>query len=139
MIYKNAILRIKDVVRFIEDVFGRGQLFVINCGDEIIRSEGRRVDDMTASRVFLEQKTTEIVFAVTCCYDVAAGGMECLPSVFANPDYPKVLRHRYRELNRTEIKFWKIDCRLGQIPEDGEGRQEVTFEFTVDYGKEAPL
>lgn len=139
MIYKNAILRIKDVIIFVEDVFGRGQLFEIHCGDEIIRSEGRRADDVTASRTFLEQRTTEIYFSVTCGGATAGGLFESLPAVFANPDYPKVLRHRYRELNRTEIKFWKIDCRLGPVPEEGEGGQQITFEFTVDYGDEAQL
>lgn len=139
MVNKNAILRIREVIKFIEDVFGRGQLFEIHCGDEIVRSEGRRADDMTVSRTFLEQRTTEISFAVTCCYDVAAEGIDDLPAVFANHDYPKILRHKYRELNRTEIKLWKIDCRLGQVPEAGEGRQEITFEFTVDYASEPPL
>jgi hypothetical protein len=139
MIYKNALLLIKDVVKFIEDVFGSGQFFEIHCGDEIMRSEGRRADDVTGSRTFLEQKTTGISFSVTCCFDSAVEGLAGLPAVFTNPDYPKVLRHRYRELNRTEIKFWKIDCRLAQLPEGGEGRQEVTFDFTVDYGTETHL
>ncbi len=133
---KNAFLRMQDAVKFIEALFGRQQPFEIRCGDEIIRNEGRRADDLVVTRTFLEQRTTDICFTITFQDSEAADRIKCLPDIFKNPDYPKVLRNRYRELNRTEIKHWKIDCRFSRLGEGEGSRHQVSFDFTVSYGGE---
>ena len=123
-------------MKFIEDVFGRQQSFEVLGSDEVIRNEGRRLEDVTATRTFLEQRANEIVFTVNFRDLDGPDPSQGLPAVFTNPDYPKVLRNRYRELNRTEIKYWKIDYNYALIAEAGRNRHQVTFHFTVSYGGE---
>jgi len=134
MINTGLINKIQHVAKFIEDVYGPQQSFELKGGDEVIRSEGRRSEDVTTARTFLEQKANQIVFAVNI-RDLDGDDMsQGLPTVFTNPDYPKVLRNRYRELNRTEIKHWKIDYHyFRNAGAEGKG-SEIAFNFTVVYG-----
>jgi hypothetical protein len=131
-----GLAKIQHVVKFIEDVFGRQQSFEVRGSDEVIRNEGRRMEDVTSTRTFLEQRANEIIFTVNFQDLDGADASQGLPAVFTNPDYPKVLRNRYRELNRTEIQYWKIDYNYALIAEEGSNRYQVTFLFTVDYGGE---
>ena len=131
-----GLLKIQHVMKFIEDVFGRQQSFEVRGGDEVIRSEGRRLEDVTTTRTFLEQRANEIIFTVNFRDIDGVVASQGLPAVFANPDYPKVLRNRYRELNRTEIKYWKIDYHYSHVTEAGSSRHQVAFHFTVAYGGE---
>jgi len=125
---------IQHVTKFIEDVYGPQQSFELKGGDEVIRSEGRRSEDVTTARTFLEQKANQIVFAVNI-RDLGSDDMsQGLPIVFTNPEYPKVLRNRYRELNRTEIKHWKIDYHYLRNKGAEGKRSEIAFNFTVVYG-----
>jgi hypothetical protein len=131
-----GLARIQHVMKFIEDVFGRQQSFEVLGSDEVIRNEGRRLEDVTSTRTFLEQRANEIVFTVNIRDLDGPDPSQGLPAVFTNPDYPKVLRNRYRELNRTEIKYWKIDYNYALIAEAGRKRHQVAFHFTVSYGGE---
>ena len=133
---KSGFLRIHDVVRFVDDVFGKRQSLEIEGGDAIMRNEGRRAEDVVSVRTFLEPSSSDIVFAVTF-FDDVSDSFQKLPEVFSNPDYLKVLRNRYRELNRTEISYWKIDYFFSRLMEGSEkGRHKITFRFTVRYGNE---
>ncbi len=134
---KSSFMRINEVIRFMEAVFGEKQSFEIEAGDELIRSEGRRAEDMVAARTFLEQRSSEVVFSVTFTDSAGSEAAQCLPEVFSNPDYVRVLRNKYRELNRTEIQYWKIDYRFSRIAEANETRHNVVFRFTVGYGSES--
>ena len=129
---RTAFFKTQDVIRFIEAVFGDQQSFEIEGGDAILRSEGRRTEDQVTARTFLEQTCSDIVFSVTF-EDDAASGAKNLPDVFANPDYPKVLRNRYREVNRTEILNWQIDYRYARIVKAPGAINRITFRFTVGY------
>ena len=133
---KSSFLRIHDVVRFIKDVFGERQSLEIEGGDAIMRNEGRRAEDVVSVRTFLEPSSSDIVFSVTL-FDDVSDSFQKLPEVFSNPDYLKVLRNRYRELNRTEISYWKIDYFFSRLVDSSEkGRHKITFRFTVRYGNE---
>ena len=133
---KSSFFRIHDVVRFVEDVFGESQSLEIEGGDTIMRSEGRRAEDVISVRTFLESSSSDIVFSVTF-FDDVSDAFQKLPEVFGNPDYLKVLRNRYRELNRTEISYWKIDYFFSRLVDGPEkGRHKITFRFTVRYGNE---
>ncbi|HLA28025.1 MAG TPA: hypothetical protein VJZ49_09025 [Syntrophales bacterium] len=133
---KSSLLKIHDVVKFVEDVFGKRQSLEIEGWDAIIRNEGRRAEDVVSVRTFLEPSSSDIVFAVTI-FDDVSDSFKKLPEVFSNPDYLKVLRNRYRELNRTEISYWKIDYFFSRLMEGSEkGRHKITFRFTVRYGNE---
>jgi hypothetical protein len=136
MMINTGLAKIKHVMKFIEDVFGRQQSFEVLGSDEVIRNEGRRSEDVTTTKTFLEQRANEIVFTVNFRNLDGSEPAQGLPAVFANPDYPKVLRNRYRELNRAEIKYWKIDYNYGLLAEAGSIRHQVTFRFTVAYGGE---
>lgn len=131
----NAYLQIMDALKFVDEVFGPEQAVEILCGDKIVRSEGRRAEDVMSTRTFLDVSTTELRFTVTCEEGKSAGARKEIQDLFANPDYPKVLRNRYRELNRREIKFWKMDCHFRR---SGGGQKDNDFiiEFTVSYGDE---
>ena len=131
---RTAFFKTQDVIRFIEAVFGDQQSFEIEGGDVIMRSEGRRAEDQVTTRSFLEQKCSDIVFSVT--FDDAADTATNLPDVFANPDYPKVLRNRYREINRTEILNWQIDYRYSRMVKASGAINHITFRFTVGYSGE---
>lgn len=132
---KSGFLKIQDVIKFIEDVFGDRQSFEIEGGDAIVRSEGRRAGDIVSVRTFLEQKSSDIVFSVTIYDDATSDAVKKLPEVFNNPDYLKVLRNRYRELNRTEIQLWKIEFLFSRLVEaENSGRHKIVFRFTVNYG-----
>jgi hypothetical protein len=131
-----GLAKIQHVMKFIEDVFGRQQSFEVLGSDEVIRNEGRRLEDVTSTRTFLEQRANEIVFTVNFRDIDGPDPSQGLPAVFTNPDYPKVLRNRYRELNRTEIKYWKIDYNYALIAEAGKSRHQIAFHFTVSYGGE---
>lgn len=129
---------IQDVVKFINDVFGERQSFEIEGGDAIIRNEGRRAEDVVTVRTFLEQKSSDIVFSVTICDDASSAAVKKLPDVFENPDYLKVLRNRFRELNRTEIQLWKIEFLFSRLAEaENNDSHKIVFRFTVNYGGEA--
>jgi hypothetical protein len=135
---KSSFLKIQDVIRFIEDVFGDRQSFEIEGGDAIVRSEGRRAGDIVSVRTFLEQKCSDIVFSVTICDDATDAAVKKLPEVFNNPDYLKVLRNRYREINRTELQLWKIEFLFSRLVEaENSGRHKTVFRFTVNYLGEA--
>ena len=131
-----GLIKIQHVAKFVEDVFGPQQSFEIKGSDEVIRSEGRRTEDATTAKTFLEQRANEIIFTVNFQDLDGAEAPQGLPAVFANPDYPKVLRNRYRELNRTEIKYWKVDYHYSHVAEAGSSRHQVAFHFTVAYGGE---
>lgn len=131
-----GLAKIEHVIKFVEDVFGRQQSFEVRGSDEVIRNEGRRMEDVVSTRTFLEQRATEIVFTVNFPDIEGADAFQGLPAVFTNTDYPKVLRNRYRELNRTEIQYWKIDYNYALIAAEGNNRHRVTFHFTVAYGGE---
>ncbi len=133
---RTAFFKTQDVIRFIEAVFGDKQSFEIEGSDAILRSEGRRAEDQVTARTFLEQKSSDIVFSVTF-EDDAASTANNLPDVFANPDYPKVLRNKYRELNRTEISNWQIDFRYARIVKAPGAINRITFRFTVGYRVES--
>ncbi len=133
---KSSFMRINEVIRFIEAAFGENQSFEIESGDELIRSEGRRAEDMVATRTFLEQKSSVIVFSVTFSDREGSKTAKCLPEVFSNPDYVRVLRNKYRELNRSEIQYWKIDYRFIRVADAKEHSHKVVFRFTVGYGSE---
>ncbi len=133
---KSSFLRIGEVVRFIETVFGDKQSFEIGGGDELIRSEGRRAEDMATARTFLEQKSSNITFSITFRDDDHSGMASSLPDVFSNPDYARVLRNKYRELNRTEIQYWKIDFLFTRTVHGNKSDHQVVFRFTVGYGGE---
>ena len=131
---KSSFFRIHDVVRFVEDVFGERQSLEIEGGDAIMRNEGRRAEDVVSVRSFLESCSSDIVFSVTF-FDDVSDAFQKLPEVFGNPDYLKVLRNRYRELNRTEIPYWKIDYFYSRLVDGPEKeRRKITFRFTVRYG-----
>ena len=132
---RTAFFKTQDVIRFIEAVFGDQQSFEIEGGDVILRSEGRRAADLVSTRTFLEQKCSNIVFSITFDDD-AADTAKNLPDVFANPDYPKVLRNRYREINRTEILHWQIEYHYERIVKAPDVRNRITFRFTVGYSGE---
>ena len=133
---KSGFLRIHDVVRFVDDVFGKRQSLEIEGGDAIMRNEGRRAEDVVSVRTFLEPSSSDIVFAVTF-FDDVSDSFQKLPEVFSNPDYLKVLRNRYRELNRTEISYWEIDYFFSRLVDGSDkGRHKITFRFTVRYGNE---
>ena len=133
---KSSLLKIHDVVKFVEDVFGKRQSLEIEGWDAIIRNEGRRAEDVVSVRTFLEPSSSDIVFAVTI-FDDVSDSFQKLPEVFSNPDYLKVLRNRYRELNRTEISYWKIDYFFSRLVDGPEkDRHKITFRFTVRYGNE---
>lgn len=135
---KSGFLKIQDVIKFIEDVFGDRQSFEIEVGDAIIRNEGRRAEDVVSVRTFLEQKSSDVVFRVTICDNTDSGVGRKFPEVFNNPDYLKVLRNKYRELNRTEIQSWKIDFLFSRPVEgSGSGKHKIILRFTVNYGEEA--
>lgn len=131
-----GLVKIQHVMKFIEDVFGCQQSFEIRSSDEVIRNEGRRLEDVTSARTFLEQRANEIIFTVNFRDLDGSDPFQGLPAVFTNPDYPKMLRNRYRELNRTEIKYWKIDYNYALITEAERSRHQVAFHFTVSYGGE---
>ena len=131
-----GLAKIEHVIKFVEDIFGCQQAFEVRGSDEVIRNEGRRLEDVTTTRTFLEQRATEIVFTVKFQDLDGADAFQGLPAVFANTDYPKVLRNRYRELNRTEIQYWKIDYSYALIADEGNSRHHFTFDFTVAYGGE---
>jgi len=136
MVINTGLAKIKHVMKFIEDVFGHKQSFEVLGSDEVIRNEGRRLEDVTTTRTFLEQRANEIVFTVNFRNLDGSDPAHGLPAVFANPDYPKVLRNRYRELNRREILYWKIDYNYAFIAEAGSNRHQVAFHFSVAYGGE---
>ena len=89
---KSGFLRIHDVVRFVDDVFGKRQSLEIEGGDAIMRNEGRRAEDVVSVRTFLEPSSSDIVFAVTnlvscsCTVDVCICPSENKRSVFAWSD-----------------------------------------------------
>jgi hypothetical protein len=136
MMINTGLAKIQHVMKFIEDVFGHQQSFEVLGSDEVIRNEGRRSEDVASTRTFLEQRANEIVFTVNFRNLDGSAPSQGLPAVFSNPDYPKVLRNRYRELNRVELKYWKIDYSYALIAEAGSIRHQVTFRFTVSYGGE---
>ena len=132
---KGSFLKIQDVIKFIEDIFGAGQSFEIEGGDVVVRSEGRRQEDMISTRTFLDHHSSDLIFSVTLCDKAGSDASKTLPEVFSNSDYLKVLRNRYREINRTEIQSWRIDYHLSRLVEDSGGSShQTTFRFTVRYG-----
>ena len=131
--YKGSFLIIQDAIRFIEDVFGEKQSFEIESGDAITRNEGRRQGDVTSANTFLEHSGSEFVFSVTLDDEGGFDASSVMPEVFSNPDYCKVLRNRYRELNRTEIQLWRIDYHFSRKVESSVISHRVTFRFTVRY------
>ncbi len=133
---KNSFLRTQHVIKFIEEVFGDQISFEIEGADEVIRNEGRRMEDTMTMRTFLEQKSSNLLFRITFCDAAAPNGAKCLPDIFTNPDFPKVLRNKYREINRTEIQYWKIDFNFSRLVEGTGYQHQVTFTFTVGYGDE---
>lgn len=134
---KSSFLKIQDVVRFIEDVFGDRQSFEIEGGDAVVRNEGRRQEDMVSVRTFLDHKSSDLVFSVTLYDETGSDASKTLPEVFSNSDYLKVLRNRYREINRTEIQFWRIDYHFSRLAEDSGGSShQIVLRFTVRYGGE---
>ncbi len=134
---KSSFIKIQDVIKFIEDVFGKGQSFEIEGGDSVVRNEGRRQEDMVSLRTFLDHKSSDIVFSITFCDEAGADAQKHLPDIFSNPDYCKVLRNKYREINRTEIQLWQIDYNFSHRMDGSAGRNSVTFRFTVRYGSES--
>ncbi|MCG6536539.1 MAG: hypothetical protein L7F78_17995 [Syntrophales bacterium LBB04] len=134
--HRSGFLRIQHVIKFIEEVFGDNLSFEIEGADEVIRNEGRRTEDMSSTRTFLEQRCSNIAFNITFCDDTPSDGAKSLPEVFTNPDFPKILRNRYREINRTEIQYWKIDYSFSRLVEAEGNRHQVSFRFTVGYGRE---
>jgi hypothetical protein len=134
---KSGFFKIQDVIKFIEDVFGNRQSFEIEGGDAVVRNEGRRQEDMMAVKTFLDHNSSDIVFSVTLCDEAGSDTSKALPEVFSNPDYLKVLRNKYREINRTEIQTWRIDYHFSHLAEDsGSSSQQIVFRFTVHYGGE---
>ena len=131
---KSGLLKIQDVIRFIEDVFGNRQSFEIEGGDAVVRNEGRRHEDVVSTRTFLDHKSSDLVFSVTLYDEVGPDASKALPEVFRNPDYLKVLRNRYREINRTEIQLWQIDYHFSRLVEDSGSSHQITLRFTVSYG-----
>lgn len=117
------------VVNFVKDIFGEGPIIEIEGGDSITRNEGRRMEDIAAARSFLEYKSQDLLFRVI--YETQDGEVRVrLPAVFNNPDYVKVLRNRFRELNRVEIQYWQIDFLFRR-----EGTKEgLILRFTVRCG-----
>lgn len=133
---KSSFFKIQDVIRFIEDIFGDRQSFEIEGGDNIIRSEGRRHEDMISAKTFLDHKSSDLVFSVTLYDEAGSDAPKTLPDVFSNPDYLKVLRNRYREINRTEIQFWQINFHFSRLGGDSGNSHQIIFRFTVRYGNE---
>lgn len=128
---KTGLLMIPEVVNFVREVFGAEQTLEIESGDTIIRNEGRRVEDIAASRSFLEYKSSAIVFRVIL--DEEEGEVrKRLPPVFSNPDYVKVLRNKFREINRVEIQYWQLDFLFKKRGE----KEGITFVFTVRCGSD---
>ncbi|HLA05504.1 MAG TPA: hypothetical protein VJZ16_05945 [Syntrophales bacterium] len=133
---KSSFLKIYDVVRFVEDVFGERQPLEIEGGDSVMRNEGRRAEEVVSVRTFLESNSSDVLFSVTF-FDDVSDAFQKLPEVFGNTDYFKVLRNRYRELKRTEISYWKIDYFYSRLVDGPEkGGHKITFSFTVRYGNE---
>ena len=134
---KSGFFKIQDVIKFIEDVFGNRQSFEIEGGDAVVRNEGRRQEDMMAVRTFLDHDSSDLVFSVTLYDETGSDTSKALPEVFSNPDYLKVLRNKYREINRTEIQSWRIDYHFSRLAEDSGGSsQQIVSRFTVRYGGE---
>jgi len=130
---KGSFLKIHDVVRFIEDVFGSKQSFEIESGDAILRNDGRREEDSVTKSTFLEYDSSDLVFSVTIYDDAGFDTTQILPPVFNSPDYCKALRNRYREVNRTEIKYWHVDYQFSRLVEPSGHKHKMTFRFTVRY------
>jgi hypothetical protein len=133
---KSSFLKIQDVIRFMEDVFGDGQSFEIESGDAIVRNEGRRQEDVMSTRTFLEHNSSDLIFSVTLNGEAGFDTSKALPEFFSNPDYCKILRNKYREINRTEIQLWQIDYRFSRQVEDSGISHQITFRFTVRYSGE---
>jgi hypothetical protein len=133
---RSGFFNIQHVTKFIEEVFGENLSFEIEGADEVIRNEGRRMEDITSTRTFLEQRCSNIVFSIAFCDDAPSEGLKTMPEIFSNPDYPKVLRNRYREINRTEIQYWKIDYNFSRLVEAEGNRHQIAFRFTVGYSEE---
>jgi hypothetical protein len=126
-------VKIQDIKRFVDTVFGEKLSFSVDSSETIQKNISRRVEDRAILKSYLASKSSDLIFTVFLSEKETEPEAKYLPDIFGKPDYSKLLRDKFREINKVDIEYWNIEYTFILSREAEANICEINLKFTIRY------
>jgi hypothetical protein len=129
----SEFVKIQDVKRFVDAVFGEKAPFSVESSESIEKNISRRVEDRSVLKSYIAAKSSDMTFWISISEKDGEDVSRYLPEIFGKPDYSKLLRDKFREINKVDVELWNIEFNFIRSIESESIIHEIKIKFTVRY------
>lgn len=129
----SEFVKIQDIKRFVDIVFGEKMSFSVESSETIEKNISRRTEDRALLKSYLASKSGDLTFTVYLSEKETAGTAKFLSDIFGKPDYSRILREKFKEINKVDVECWNIEYIFARANESDSNMHEIKLKFTVRY------